>query len=98
MVSNPLFILPDIFCIFRLNFAMATLGLKEMGKSLWEDREKGLRCWLSQFSKTSFSLPSQRNFPISFKLKVAKAKLKKICYYEKWVGHHASFPSRRSVK
>ena len=29
---------------------MATLGLKEMGKFLWEDREKSLPCWLSQFS------------------------------------------------
>ena len=27
---------------------MATLGLKEMGKFLWE---KGVPCWLSQFSK-----------------------------------------------
>ena len=31
---------------------MATLGLKEMGQFLWEGREKGLPCWLSQFSKT----------------------------------------------
>ena len=73
MASNPLFIIPDFFCIFQTNFAMATLGLKEMGKFLWEGREKGLPCWLSQFSKTSFSLPSQRNFPISFKPKVATA-------------------------
>ena len=29
---------------------MATLGLKEMGKFLWEGMEKGLPCWLSQFS------------------------------------------------
>ena len=29
---------------------MATLGLKEMGKFLWEGREKVLPCWLSQFS------------------------------------------------
>ena len=34
------------------NSAMATLGLKEMGKFLCEGREKGLPCWLSQFSKT----------------------------------------------
>ena len=34
------------FCIFQKNSAMATLGLKEMGKFL----EKGLPCWLSQFS------------------------------------------------
>ena len=33
-----------------MNFAMATLGLKEMGKFLWESREKGLPFWLSQFS------------------------------------------------
>ena len=39
---------------------MATSGLKEMGKFLWEGREKGLPC-------------SQRNFPISFKPKVAIA-------------------------
>ena len=30
---------------------MATLGLKEMGKFLWEGMEKGQPCWLSQFSK-----------------------------------------------
>ena len=39
-------------CIFQKNSAMATLGLKEMGKFLWEGREKGLPCWLSQFIKT----------------------------------------------
>ena len=39
-------------CIFQKNSAMATLGLKEMGKFLPEGREKGLPCWLSQFSKT----------------------------------------------
>ena len=54
MVSNPLFIIPDFFCIFPMNFAMATLGLKEIGKFLWEGREKCLPCWLSQFSKSSF--------------------------------------------
>jgi len=47
MVSNPLFIIPDFFCIFPMNFAMATLGLKEMGKFLWEGREKVLPSWLS---------------------------------------------------
>ena len=30
MASNPLFIIPDFFCIFPMNFAMATLGLKEI--------------------------------------------------------------------
>ena len=34
-----------------MNFAMATLGLKEMGKFLWEGREKSLPIWLSQFMK-----------------------------------------------
>ena len=38
------------FFIFQKNSAMATLGLKEMGKFPWEGREKGLPCWLSQFS------------------------------------------------
>ena len=28
-------------CIFHENLAMATLGLKEMGKFLWEGRENG---------------------------------------------------------
>ena len=39
-------------CIFQNNSAMATLGLKEMGKFLWEGRGKGLPCWVSQFRKT----------------------------------------------
>ena len=41
MASNPLFIIPDFFYIFQTNLAMATSGLKEMGKFLWEDRENG---------------------------------------------------------
>ena len=49
----------------------------------------------SQLSKL-FSQPSQRKFPISFKATVAIAKFiwkmqKKVWYYEKWVGRHASF-------
>ena len=40
MASNPLFIIPDFFCILPMNFVMATLDLKEMGKLLWEGREK----------------------------------------------------------
>ena len=43
-------------CIFQKNSAMATLGLKEMGKFLCEGREKGLSCWLSQFS---FAFPKE---------------------------------------
>ena len=76
MASNPLFIILDFFCIFQTNFAMATLSLKEMEKFLWEGREKVLPTWLSHFSFAklrqptgqTFSLPSQRNYPISFKV------------------------------
>ena len=46
MASNPLFMIPDFFCIFPMNFAMATLGLKEMGNFLWEGWEKSLPGWL----------------------------------------------------
>ena len=60
---------------------MATLGLKEIGIFLWEGRKKSLPSWLSQFSFANlrtqqgrpFFLPSQGNFPISFKPKVAIA-------------------------
>jgi hypothetical protein len=52
MASNPKMEYQVFLCIFQKNSAMATLGLKEMGKFLWEGREKGLPCWLSQFSKT----------------------------------------------
>ena len=52
MASIPLFIILDFFCIFQTNFATTTLGLKEMGKFLWEGREKGLPCWLSQWQST----------------------------------------------
>ena len=38
------------FFSFQKNSAMATLGLKEMGKLLWEGRKKVLPSWLSQFS------------------------------------------------
>ena len=58
MESNPLFIIPNFFCIFQTNFAMATLGLEEMGKFLWEGREKGLPCWLSQFSFAKLRQPT----------------------------------------
>ena len=79
MASNPK--MEYLLCIFQKKSAMATLGLKEMGKFLWEGREKGLPCWLSQF-RAKFVWKMQ----------------KKIWYYEKWVGHLASFPPRRSVK
>ena len=50
------------YCIFHINLAMATLGMKEMGKFLWEGREKVLPCWLSQFSKTRGS-PTNAKIP-----------------------------------
>ena len=52
MASTPKMKYQFFLCIFQKNSAMATLGLKEMGKFLWESRAKGLPCWLSQFSKT----------------------------------------------
>ena len=41
MVSNPKMEYQVFLCIFQKNSAMATLGLKEMGKFLWEGRENG---------------------------------------------------------
>ena len=50
MASISLFILyQTYFCIFQMNFAKATLGLKEMGIFLWEGREKSLPCWPTNF-------------------------------------------------
>ena len=53
-----------------MNFAMATLGLKEMVKFLWEGREKSLPSWLSQFSFTKLRQPTGQtffpNFPKEF--------------------------------
>jgi hypothetical protein len=46
------------FCIFPMNFAIATLGLKEMGKFLWDGREKSLPSWLSQFSFAKLRQPA----------------------------------------
>ena len=110
MASTPKMEYQVFLCIFQKNSAMATLGLKEMGKFLLEGREKGLPFWLSQFSFAKlrqptgqvFSQPYHRNFPISFKCKVAITQFigkmqKKNWYYEKWVGCHPSFPPRRSV-
>ena len=53
LASNPKMEYQVFLCIFQKNSAMATLGLKEMGKFLWDGKEKGLPCWLSQFSKTN---------------------------------------------
>ena len=70
MGSTPKMEYQVYICIFQKNSAMATLGLKELGVFLWEGREIVLPRWLSQFSK----IPSQRNFPKSFKPKVARGK------------------------
>ena len=66
MVSNPLFIIPDFFCIFQTKFAIATLGLKEMGKFLREGREKSLPSWLSQFSFAKTFGKCEKTTGISF--------------------------------
>ena len=42
MVSNPKMEYQVFLCILQNKSAMATLGLKEMKKLLWESREKGL--------------------------------------------------------
>ena len=75
MTSNPLFIIPDFFCLYQMNLAMATLDLKEMGKLLWEGSEKScpVGCLslallnLDSQQGRPFSLPSEMTFPISFK-------------------------------
>ena len=41
MASNLKMEYQAFLCIFQKNSAIATLGLKEMGKFLWEVREKG---------------------------------------------------------
>ena len=48
------------FFILQTKFAMVTLGLKEMGKFLWEGREKSLPTWLAQFSFAVFFWKMQR--------------------------------------
>ena len=62
MASNPKMEYQVFRCIFQKKSAMATLGLKEMGKFFWEVREKGLPCWLSQFSKTKLRQPNGQTF------------------------------------
>ena len=76
MAFDPLFIITDFFCIFQTNFTMTTLSLKEMEKILWVVREKGMPCWLSQFSKvrlenarknTQYSIFGVDAMPLSLK-------------------------------
>ena len=45
---------------------MATLGLKEMGKFLWEGRGKSLSSWLSQFSFAKLKQPTEQTFSPTF--------------------------------
>ena len=57
---------------FFFAFSKRTLGLKEMGKFLWEGREKSLPSWLSQFSFTKLRQPTGQTLgldamPLSFK-------------------------------
>ena len=58
MASNPKMEYQVFLGIFQKNSAMATLGLKEMGKFLWEGREKGL----SQFSFAKLRQPTGQTF------------------------------------
>ena len=62
MASTPKKEYQAFLCKFKKNSAMATLGLKEMGKFLWEGREKGLPCWLSQVSKSKLRQPTGQTF------------------------------------
>ena len=68
MAPYPLFIIPDFFCIFQTNLAMATLCLSLV-----------LLNWDSQQGRT-FSLSSQRNFPISYKPKGPKIAIAKFVW------------------
>ena len=85
MVSNPIFRTSDFFCIFKMNLAMATLDLKEMGKFLWEGRKKVLPCWLSQFSFAKLSWVLLEN-------------TKRNLVFHFGGGRYASFPQKPVVK
>ena len=76
---------PKMECIPGLSLHFP--GLEEMGKFLWEGREKSLPSWHGCLNLVL--------------LKVAIVKFigkMQVWYYEKWVGRHASFPPKRSVK
>ena len=64
MTSNPKMEYQVFLCIFQKKSAEVTLGLKEMGKFLWEGREKSLSSWLSQFSFAKLGLEA---IPLSLK-------------------------------
>ena len=64
MASTPKMEYQIFLCIFQKNSAMATLGLKKLGKFLLKGREKGLPCWLwlSQFGNTKLRQPAGQAF------------------------------------
>ena len=62
-------------CIVQKNSAMDTIGLKKMEKILWEGCEKGLPCWLSQFSKTKLRQPNEQTFFPTFPKEFTKKSL-----------------------
>ena len=68
---------------------MANLGLKEMGKFLWEGREKSLPSWLSQFPK---------NFQIFLKPMIALSEFIWKMQRKPGIPFWASFPQKPVVK
>jgi hypothetical protein len=46
---------------------MAALGLKKMGKFLWEGREKSFPSWVSQYSFAKLKQPTDQTFSPTFK-------------------------------
>ena len=73
MASYPLFIISDFFCIFQMNFAMATLGLKEMGKNSFGKLRKSLPSWpkLRQPTGQTFFSTFPKEFSHFLQTKVA---------------------------
>ena len=67
MASNPKMEYQVFLCIFQKNSAMATLGLKKMGKFLWEGREKSLPSWLSRYSFANLEQPTEQTFFPTFR-------------------------------
>jgi hypothetical protein len=62
MASNPKKGYQVFLCIFQKNSAMATLGLKEMGKFLWKGRKKLLPSGLCKFSFAKLGQPTGQTF------------------------------------
>ena len=93
-----------------MNFAMASLGLKEMGKFFWEGREKSLPGWLSQFSFAKLRQPIEQTFFPTFPKKFSNflqtqdshrlvllenAKKNLVFHFGGW--HHAPFPPSKNL-